>query len=271
MSAPLPAGFPTPPGPFGPPPVAGYAQPVVSRRELRPGRWWYWVAAVLGLAGAVAAAVSFFQGITQVIQFGPIDRFEIGEEATFEIDPDDPHAVYALERDDLSIPFVDCSAFAEDGGSVDLVAPRYEGYITNGDGSWVSIYDIEVSGRGRYTFECDGFPGFRPGDAIGLGPQIDPAAFASRVGLAGLFALVGLGGALVIGLIVSIRRSGHKRRLTVERQPPAPPMPPGWAPWGPWAGWYTPPGYPPPAGPGSPPPPGPVPPPSPPPDFAPPG
>jgi hypothetical protein len=115
-----------------------------------------------------------------------------------------------------------------------------------------------VSEAGRYTFECEERFDAAPGDLVGLGPRVEPQALVAGIGLGGLFASLGLGAALVLCLIVGIRRASHKRRLLAERQPPPPP--PGWGAWA-AAGWYTP----------APPPPAPRPTPPPPSDFTPPG
>ncbi len=228
---------------------------MVSPGELRPARWWYWIAGALGLLGAIGGVVTGLQGLGNIFRFSDVDELAVGESARVDLGPEQPVSIYALERLDGTVPVIRCVGVPVAAGSIDLVPPDLDTYVFNGSGSWRSMYDIDVSEAAPYRLECDALGGLEPGDRLGLAPTGSPRAAIGQFGRSALFGLFGLGAAIVVCLVVAIGRSNHKRRLLAQRRPPPPPPPV----------WYAPPTYPVPPPPSSPPPP------RPPSDFVPPG
>lgn len=224
--------LPMPPAPAGwPPPNWRPPGPVVDPKELRPARWWYWIVGALGLVGAVGGAITLVQGLASFLQFADVEELTVGESARIELDPTEPMTIYALERTDGTVPLINCAGFPVSEGSIDLNASDLDSYVFNGRGSWRSMYDIEVTEAAPYRLECDAMVVPEPGDRVGLARTGMPTAAIGWFGVAALFGFVGLGGSIVIGLVVGIRRSNHRRRLLAERRPPTPRWPPpGWSP-----------------------------------------
>ena len=230
-----------------PPPSAGHpaagapaagARPgrraVVAPGEVRPARWWYWIAGALVLGGTVLGLLLGARAVVGLFRLQELEEFVSGESFDVALDPDEPKSVYVHQPDENTPPAVACSGDAPPGAAIELIRTELETAVFHGTELWVEEYEVEVSSAGGYTIECralDTLGELR----LGLGPRSDPLGSLNRFSLAGLLGTAATGAGVVLGLVVGLKRSRHRRRLLAERSLPAPGhlpaspgRPPGW-------------------------------------------
>jgi hypothetical protein len=219
-----PSPLPSPPTRQGPQPPgsAGYAADEVTHRELRPRRAWYWLAGALALVSTVVAAAQVGLLVGDIV-LPRIDSFPSGETAVVTLEAGGDDGIYVLARPDGTAPELDCSASAMDGGTIELGRPTLDWSVVDGGEVWYLEHTLEVGRTGRYRLTCHTRPDAALGDAFGVGSVIDlgGAARQSLVSTAVMYG--GLGAAMVICLVVALRRSSHRTRLLAARRPPAAP------------------------------------------------
>lgn len=192
--------------------------------RVRPARAWYWVAAVIGLAGLAAGAWLFWSGL-----FGP--NGEIGEVRRYHRAPIPGTATMNLEpggytvfleapgiSDDPSPPRVDVSVTGPDGTQIPL-GTYLAGFTYQAAGhEGRAIATLRASRAGAYRLSADGEPCSRCDVAVGPGEHADSfiAIIAS--------VLIPLAATLVAGIIVLVTalRRARSRRQSGQGQP-------GWA------------------------------------------
>ena len=201
--------------------MAGYPPPV-SADELRPRRFWYWVAgavAVLGVLAGIAAgafaAVSAAGVSKTVAELDPrLRAVPIGVPTPVDLDPGRDWAVYASSAGPT--PQVSC------GGDGLTVTDAQRDLTTTRDAvTWQETQLVRVAEAGRYSIICTS-----PDRTtrFALGRALDPAA-ADRIGgrilgtvlgFVGAFALASLGvlAGGVIVLVVALRRRTSGRAAT---------------------------------------------------------
>ncbi|HEY8545248.1 MAG TPA: hypothetical protein VIL36_09375 [Acidimicrobiales bacterium] len=259
------------PGPYGapPPPAASpYGTPPTapSLPALKPSGWWYAIAAALAITGIVVAiviGVNFAESYTDRID--EFQRVGVPGTDTVVLEAGDYtiYQEYPGANDDLSIPpSVTVNVTGPDGDAVEL--DDYSGdftYAGSGrEGVALSTFEAEETGEYTVSTEGDRFSTIAVGEGIG---------FELFVGIA-LALVIAFGGiviAVIISIVVAVKRSGARtrRQLALVQQGgwQPPPGAGGW-PGAPAPSWSQPPygqqpppaqGWtPPPAAPGSPPP-----------------
>lgn len=181
--------------------------PPIDSSEIRPKRTWFVVAAGIALAGIVAGVLLLVYGIGGVS--APMTR-TFGEGETVSVRLDQDTAIY-LSTDENAFR-VKCTATSADGKPAQLDTPTYSFTKTADDREWRLIRTIRVSATGDYEIACTETPG-----PYAIANEPDVSRFV--IGLVSLFVLSGLGVVIggVIAIVVGVKRSNHRRRLTDER------------------------------------------------------
>lgn len=200
--------------------------PPVDPKAIKPGRFWYWIAGIIAVAGIGAGVTVFVLGISSVAGALPEmdETFEPGESARVELSRDREYAIY-VDYAGETAPDAQCSATGPGTASVD--EPTNTSF-TAGDGrrTWHLLYDLTVSKDGEYTVECvaTNAGDFAVGDAVDVGGFVG-GIFGSIGGLLGIpcFSIV-VGGVIV--LVVALRRSANKKALPREGGPRSAPRHP---------------------------------------------
>ncbi|GAB3410667.1 hypothetical protein [Flindersiella endophytica] len=181
--------------------------PPVDSSELRPKRMWFLVAAGIALAGIVAGVAMLVYGIGGIAQ--PMDKtFDEGETVTARLDQNT--AIY-LATDETVIR-TNCTATSADGKPVQVDPPGYAFTKTADGRDWRLIGTVRITTPGDYDLACTESPG-----PYALADEPDVSRFV--IGLVALFVVSGLGILVggIIAIVVGVKRSNHRRRLTDER------------------------------------------------------
>ena len=221
-----PYGRPTPPQPAQRPPPPGFS---VDGRELRPRRFWYWIAGLLAI-GSIAAAVALFvsagdnvDSLTDVVsELTPLDA---PGETTVTLEAGDEQAIYRQVRSAVGpigsgpgdASRLRCQVTDPSGGPVGLGQSLGISTLSLNRERYVAEFNFDAAVSGEYRVAC-----LTPrGAALSLliGPEIDIGEVFGLVGgVFGGIAILALGliGAIAIVIPVAIMRSNHKRRLARE-------------------------------------------------------
>lgn len=195
--------------------------PPVDPKAVKPGRFWYVIAAIIIAAGIGGGITVFVFGLSSVAGSVP--------ELDTEIATDTPTAVGLSKDQDWALyveyprdeaPVVECTAESEDGKAT-LSSSNTTFTFSSGGQTWHLAYEVSVDATGDYTFTCDSdskVGGFAVGEAVDVGGFVG-GIFGTVGGLVGIpcFSLV-VGGVII--LVVALRRSSSKKRL--RTQPGAP-------------------------------------------------
>ena len=207
---------PSPGAPEAPPPAPPPGSYYIPSSQLRPGRFWYWVAAavgVLGIAAAVLIAIS--------ILFGPLladlTPLDAPGSVSLDLDSGDERTIYVQTRDSAGStelpPDASISCQVTTGGAPVELDSAGDLTVTKGDDKYNALFDFEASEGGSHEVQCQDET--QPSRSI-------PLAIGEKVKIfLGIFAafaafLVGAGIAAAIGAITWSRRRSHKRRLQAE-------------------------------------------------------
>jgi len=238
--------------------------PVVSDQLVRPSRWWFAVAGAIAAIGVVAAVVFLVQAAiryTDAVQ--DFERARVPAELDVHIEDPGGYTIYhEYSGADTSDP---------------VAPPELVVEVTDPSGSLVAVreYSSEVTydvagheGRAVYSFHADE-PGVYHVSATSPDSRFSRVAVGRGFGaivtrpiVTGVVVgVVAVAGAVVLAIVVGVKRSASRRRLA------PPPVPGAWVPAGPGFGPPGPPGaagplpppgaggpagYPPPPGPGGP-------------------
>jgi hypothetical protein len=247
MATPPPPQGPTPPPPPPPPPPysgygGGYGPPQppqppqgptgpVSRSEIRPRRFWYWIAGVLALASLVGSIAIFASGdeegigsLTDVL--GTLEELSAPGEITVDLTEGDEWAIYAPSGDssNSSAPFddqeLDCEVRDPGGDLVPLAEDFGFSYVTLGDDTYTAEYSFDVRESGSYEVGCRPVGSTPPGTLV-VGEKVqlgEVFGFFGRVALGAAVLLLGLIAVCAIALPVWLSRSrkiGEAKRAGV--------------------------------------------------------
>lgn len=206
-------------------PYGGYggappAPPVIPAKDLRPRRFWYVVAALLGVV-LVGAGVTFIV-LTVGNTMRSVDAahsFAGGDQRTFSFTRGRTRAIYVSP---YGRGHVDCRVPTALADSMTQPAGTFR--VTRGARSWDRVFEFTPKTTGDYPVSCTSE---LPAEfALGDKPEV-----GDMVG--GIFAAIGcfLTAAVavpVICVVTAVRRGRCRRRLIAAA--PAPPMPPMWGP-----------------------------------------
>ncbi|MCG7524529.1 hypothetical protein MHW47_08785 [Streptomyces sp. OfavH-34-F] len=195
-----------------------FAPPRIPANELRPGRYWYAIAAaivVVLIASGVAVAVYQFKAVSDAVDTH--HRFANGDTVSLRLGPDSEKSIWIKERG----PSDDQKCSIAGPGDPRLGDPGIDFYWTS-DETWNPLFVLHVSRPGTYEVTCEsrGPSEYAVGDSGGFVDFMRGSVWAI------VLPLCGVGIALAIVIVVAVRRSDHRKRLQAERLGPAS----GWGP-----------------------------------------
>ncbi|NUW37548.1 hypothetical protein HTZ77_40030 [Nonomuraea sp. SMC257] len=170
--------------------------------------WWVWAAWGVALVCVVAGVLLFANGVTDTVNGAlPTKTFAAGEIVSVTVDPADDPVVYLASATPVEYT---CSVTGGDGRGL-LARMPGSMTVTQGSTRWQAILALNVSKAGGYVLKC-GTPQ-SAGARFAVGPSVGAGGLAG--GVAALFLLPGAGIllALVVTVVVLVRRSSHRKRL----------------------------------------------------------
>lgn len=207
-----------------------YPQPPrVDARELRPGRAWYVVAAVIALLGLCAFPVLGALGVTTLGSLKAPDpairaEFGGGAAATVALTADRTWAIYAAPAGAATRTSLRCTV--DGAGTANLTQVSASITVEVNGRSYEQLYTFKVDRDGDYRVTCGATDPATPSVGYAVGEDIDISGFLGGF-FGGTGALLGAlllpcGGLLLgglVALVVLLMRLSHRRRLERERGP----------------------------------------------------
>lgn len=196
--------------PYQMPPPYGYQQFArpVDPKAVRPRLWWIavgWLVAVVCVAVGVGV---FATGIVSTVaNVAPTKVFAAGEQVTVTVDPAESPALYVTRG---QLVHYECQI---SGGAKLANTPINQTVELNGR-SWEEILVINAPSKGQYQITCT-TQEKNPDTRFGVGRELTGAA-RGLVGSAVAFIvipLVGILAAIVVTIVVLVRRGSHRKRL----------------------------------------------------------
>jgi hypothetical protein len=199
-----------------------YPPPPVHPSELRPRRGWYVFAAAFATIMIALGVGGFAWGIVTAIRSAEVgQQFVPGQAVTVPMAPTPRAAIYIqVAGQQGSTPPADCRILGPTGTSPDL-SPSTTAFTTTLNGiSWRQLYVVHVSQSADYTVVCSSSQATR----FAVGRQVAVGALVGGIlgGIAALLILPGAGTlvAVIIAVVVGVRRGNHRRFLISQRYPP---------------------------------------------------
>ncbi|MEO3810460.1 hypothetical protein ABGB17_15790 [Sphaerisporangium sp. B11E5] len=226
-------GYGPPPGQgYGGPsygaPSPGYGAPPSTGGQVRPRLLWIFLAWIVAVVCVGIGVAGFAGGLFKTLDDAAPDKtFQSGGSVVAAVDPAERPALYASSSGPANVTCIAESTAT--GRKAKLTNPATAQTITADGRLWELLFDIGVPAAGEYRFTCQAEEGQRV--VFGVGKALTANSGALVGGVAALF-LVPLGGfllALIVTIVVLVRRSRFRKR-----------MPQGGAPYG--GGWQPTPG-----------------------------
>ena len=188
----------------------------VPSSQLRPGRFWYWVAIAIGVLGVAAAVL-----IAITLLFGPLlsdlTPLDAPGSVSLDLDSGDQRTIYAQTRDSgasTGIPAdasISCQVMT--GGAPVELDSAGDLTLSKDDDKYDALFDFEASDTGAYEVQCQ--DATQPTRSVPLAVGEKVKIFLGIFLAFGAF-LLGAAIATAIGAITWSRRRSHKRRLQAE-------------------------------------------------------
>ncbi len=167
---------------------------------------------VVGVGGFALGIASFVRGLPTMTT-----EFDAGTPVTAHLTAGQRRAIYADLNSGAGRPaYLDCTGTAPGDGSIDVRRISNALDFPSGRHQWTSVYTVDVTRDGDYELTCrpaasDGPTHYALGDAPKTGTLV-AGIFGGIAVLIGVPCLALTAGG-VIGLVVALRRSSHKKRL----------------------------------------------------------
>jgi hypothetical protein len=232
-------GYGPPPGgpSFGPPPggqgygapsygapQSPYGAPPPSSGAVRPRLLWVvlaWVVAVVCVGVGIAG---FTGGLFKTLNdAAPSKTFQSGGSTVATVDPADKPALYASSSGPANVTCV--AENTATGAKAKLTNPTTAQTVTAGGRVWELLFDIGVPATGEYTFTCQAQEGKQVAFGVGKSVTANAGALAGGVLALILVPLAGFLLALIVTIVVLVRRSRFRKRNVAT-----PPYAGGWQP-----------------------------------------
>jgi hypothetical protein len=195
-------------------------QSAVPAQELRPRRYWFAVAGLIAAVGALAGVGLFALGVAGAVDDfkRPDQRFRAGEPVTVPVVAATDKIIWIDDAGDGStILGPACTVTPVDGGTARIESIGMSLSYATEEAAWRGLYRLNAERDGQYQVTCEASGAAGAAQlAVGDPPRIKGFAGKLGGGLVALFGLPCLG--LVVGgvlaLVVALRRSEHRKRLT---------------------------------------------------------
>lgn len=209
--------LPHPDSPYGygqqfPPPAYATAPPMYGRPSapgpLRPRILWIVLAWVLFVILLIVGIGGFAGGLFSTLNdAAPTTSFGSGKTVSVPLDPKDKPAIYASAGQPTD---VQCQVVGSENQKITLTQPSASQTLTVGDTKWELLFRIGVPAPGTYQVTCEG-----QGVTFGTGKELIASAGKLVGGAVALVALplVGFLIAMVVTIVVLVRRSGARKRM----------------------------------------------------------
>ncbi|WP_067604570.1 hypothetical protein [Nocardiopsis listeri] len=204
--------------PYGHPGPHGRPNIHVDAREVRPGRGWFVIGALVIAGGIATAIVGFVLSLVSTVSIPEFEaRVTSGQESSFTVaDPGFQLGLYSSSGGGGRA----CVLLLPDGGEAGFDNPGYSHNVDTGAESWSLVGTYELSEAGEYTLSCS--DGSTTTEFAVTDNGDGGAEIVRGVGSTLLWALVPSFLGLVIGLTIiittAVRRGRFQRRLIAERQ-----------------------------------------------------
>jgi hypothetical protein len=198
-----------------------YPPPSIHSSELRPGRGWYFFAALLAIILIAVGVGGFGYGVFSAVSSIDVgQRFNAGETVTAQLKPDPRGAIFARVVTHGYAPQADCTVTGPSGQKVTLFEPSGTFSTTSAGATWREIFVIEATESGTHRIVCQS----ADTNAFSVGKDADVGKLFGGIfgGIASLFILpfAGIVLGVIISVVVGVKRGNHRRRLLAERFPP---------------------------------------------------
>ncbi|MFF3438878.1 hypothetical protein [Streptosporangium sp. NPDC002721] len=191
-----------PPGygaPQGPPPPSGKIKPSIG-----------WIVGVwlLALVSIVVGIGGFAGGLfNAVTDAAPTQTFAPGQAATVKIDPADKPAIYVATGGPTQF---ECT-LKGGTGTPSLQKPDIQQTVAGSDGvTWEMGLRVGVDQAGDYQVQCSADPA--EGTTFGVGKELAADSLVGGVLALFLIPAIGILLAIVVTIVVLVRRSGARKR-----------------------------------------------------------
>ncbi|MHB9859746.1 serine/arginine repetitive matrix protein 2 [Streptomyces sp. YIM S03343] len=188
------------------------APPDIPAKDLRPRRFWYVVAAVLGLVLAGVGTGLIVVTVKNTVEsIDTAQSFSSGGSRTVRFVQGETKAIYVSQSGKSQV-----SCRIPGLGSGTISQPDSTFRITLGSRSWERVFEVKPGTSGDYTVTC---VSELPAEfAVGDKPRVG-ATVVGIVAAVGCF-LAAVAAVVSIVVVTAVRRSRHRRRLLAGWAPP---------------------------------------------------
>ncbi|GAA1512087.1 hypothetical protein GCM10009677_51330 [Sphaerisporangium rubeum] len=205
----------------------GYGTPPPAKGQVRPRLLWVFLAWIIAVVCVGIGFAGFAGGLFKTLgDAAPSKTFQSGGSVVATVDPAQKPALYASASGPANVTCV--AENAADGRKAKLTNPSTSQTITADGRVWELLFNIGVPAAGDYKFTCQAEEGQQVVFGVGRSLTANTGALAGGVAALFLVPLIGFLFALIVTIVVLVRRSRFRKRLAPS------------APYG--GGWQAPPG-----------------------------
>jgi hypothetical protein len=191
--------------------MSAYA-PRPAPAEIRPRRVWFLIAALILVAGPAAAVVILIRLATGA---GPTRTFGAGETVTLHLDKNPRPGFYVTDAGSLDDR---CHARDPYGRRFEARPISGTAAVTENGVRWHILSHLSLPAGGTYQVACPRTSA-NAGARYGIGTPPGAGEMVGSIFAVLLIPMATFGVAAVITIVVIVRRSSHRRRVS---RPPAP-------------------------------------------------
>ncbi|MER7499650.1 hypothetical protein AB0L05_12070 [Nonomuraea pusilla] len=182
-------------------------------KAVRPRLWWIAAAWGVALVCVIVGVALFANGVVGGVSgVAPTKTFAAGENVKVTLDPAERPAVYLSS--DTPVHY-ECR-ISGGPGQAKLATPGTNQTLNDGSATWELILLVNAPKKGEYDLTCAVQE--QADVRFGVGRDLLSAAGGIVGGVAALFLVPGFGVllAIIMTVVVLVRRNGHRKRLAVS-------------------------------------------------------
>ncbi|MFC6086475.1 hypothetical protein [Sphaerisporangium aureirubrum] len=195
-----------------------YGAPPPSAGPVRPRLLWVvlvWIIAVVCVGIGVAG---FAGGLFKTLNdAAPTKTFQSGGSVVAAVDPAEKPALYASSSGPANVTCL--AEHTSTGAKAKLSNPTTAQTITAGGRVWELLFDVGVPAAGEYKFTCQADDGKQVAFGVGKALTANAGALAGGVLALILVPLAGFLLAVVVTIVVVVRRSRFRKRVQIQGSP----------------------------------------------------